>query len=417
MIKYILSFVLISPLIGIIMMEFGAYSLAAHEFGFPNNASLAYLLYVSLFLLAFWLSRKINFKLPKISLLKANYRTVAILSIFITLFFLFLILFVFGGFKVLLGQLDKGAFRIGFGFFGAFVHLMTKMFLPSILALNVFYYKKEHKTTFNTFLLVLNFFLAFVFGASWGYKSTAIFILLPALIVMYDKPKFLRVLFLSTIAFVVFVLFAMFFDDSKDISLNNIDLFAETIQKNPIEAILYRITVLQGDPCWKIWDLYLNGDLKNVEYSKTIYSIMGDGNMSRLLGINHDNYTLFIKHHFGLLLTFLCGNEPFVIAQGYNVTGTVFTEGVIAGGIFGVIFFSIFAGFFTRVVELLLTKGYYNNLPVLTSMAATYFCFNIFTWLNGGGIEILFHISVFLGLILNYILLVILLNISKIVKL
>ena len=399
------------------MMELGAYSLAAHEFGFPNNASFAYLLYVILFGVAFWLTGKVNFKLPTITTLKANYRTIAILTIIINVFFLFLILFVFGGYKVLLGQVDKGAFRIGFGFFGSIVHLMTKMFLPAILALNVFYYKKkETKTKFNAILLTSNFILAFIFGASWGYKSTAVVILLPPLILLYDKPKFLRIFIFSLITFTIFVLFAMFFDDAKDVSTKEIDLFAEVVQENPIEAILYRLTVLQGDPCWKIWDLHVNGDLKNVEYHKTIYSIIGDGNMSRFLGVNHYNYPLFIEHHFGLLLTFLCGNEPFAIAQGYNVTGTVFTEGVIAGGLAGLIFFSIFAGVLTRIVVALITKGYTNNLPVLTSMASTYFCLYIFSWLNGGGIETLFHISVIIGLILNYFLLVTLLNISKFLK-
>jgi hypothetical protein len=417
MIKYLLGFVLISPLIGVIMMEFGAYSLAAHEFGYQNNVSFAYALYVLLFVLSFRITGKFNFKLPRINTLNANYKTIAFITIFINLFFLFLILFVFGGYKVLLGHVDKGAFRIGFGFFGVFVHLMTKMFLPSILVLNVFYFKKENKSTLNISILILNFVLAFIFGASWGYKSTAIFILLPPLILLYEKPKFIKILLLSILSFFFIVLFAMFFDNAKDISTNDIDLFSEVVRENPIESVLYRLTVLQGDPCWKIWDLYINGELKNVEYHKTLYSIMGDGNLNRFLGINHENYPLFIQYHFGLLLTFLCGNEPSAIAQGYSVTGTVFTEGIVAGGMGGLVFFSFIAGFITKIVVMLIKKGYENNLPVLTAMMCTYFCFYIFTWLNGGGIELLFHISVFIGLSLNFLLLVVLLNISKYIKL
>lgn len=399
------------------MMEFGAYSLAAHEFGSRNNASLAYLLYIFLFILSYWYIGKFNFKLPKIKSLKANYRSLSIMTFLISAFFLFLMLFIFGGYKVLLGQVDKGTFRISFGFFGSIAHLMTKMFLPTILALNVFYFKKGTKTGTDKILLILNFILAFVFGASWGYKSSAIFILLPPLILLYDKPKLIRIFILSIIAFVSFVLFAIFFDNANEISTTNIDLFAEVAQKNPIEATLYRLTVLQGDPCWKIWDLYINGDLKSVDYYKTLYSIIGDGNLNRFFGVNNDNYLIYIQHHFGLLLTYLCGNEPFAIAQGYNVTGTVFSEGIIAGGLYGLIFFSLFAGLITKIVVTLITKGYNNNLPVLTSMASTYFCFYIFTWLNGGGVESLFHISVIIGLILNYFLLVILLNVSKIIKL
>ena len=399
------------------MMEFGAYSFAAHEFGFPNNAYLAYLLYIFLFLISYVYLGRVNFKLPEINILSGNYRTIAILTIILSFFFLFLILFIFGGYKVLLGEVDKGAFRVGLGFFGSLVHLMTKMFLPSILALNVFYYKKGPKKNFNTILLSINFILAFVFGASWGYKSTAIFILFPSLILLYDKLKFIKIIFFSFIIFTFFVFFSMFFDNANEISATNIDLFGEVAQKNPIEAILYRLTVLQGDPCWKIWDLYINGDLKSVDYYKTLYSIIGDGNLNRFFGVNNDNYLIYIQHHFGLLLTYLCGNEPFAIAQGYNVTGTVFTEGIIAGGLYGLIFFSIFAGLITRIVVTFITKGYNNNLPVLSSMASTYFCFYIFTWLNGGGVETLFHISVVIGLILNFFLLVILLNISKIIKL
>jgi hypothetical protein len=398
-------------------MENGAYSIAAHEFGVPNKASYAYLSYVILFCISFWLLGNISIKLPSNFTLSANYKTIATLNIIISLIFLVLILFVFGGYKVILGEVDKGAFRIGFGFFGSIVHLMTKFFLPAILTLSVFYYNKETRTNSNAILLILNFILAFIFGASWGYKSTAIFILLPPLILLYQKPRFIRVLVLSLIAFASFIFFAIFFDDANDISTNSIDLFEVVLQENPIESVLYRLTVLQGDPCWKIWDLHVNGELKNVEYHRTIFSVIGDGNMDRFLGVNHENYPMFIKYHFGLLLTYLCGNEPHVISQGYNVTGTVFSEGIIAGGLMGLVLFSVFAGFLTRIVVSLVNIGITNNLPVLTSITTTYFCFNIFTWLNGGGIENLFHISVFIGLVLSYVILIILLNISKVIKL
>jgi glucan phosphoethanolaminetransferase (alkaline phosphatase superfamily) len=263
---------------------------------------------------------------------------------------------------------------------------------------------------------VLNFILAFVFGASWGYKSTAIFILMPALVILYPKINFKKISVFGVLAFTIFVLFAIFFDNTDNVDFNNVDLFASGSDGNPIQFVLYRITVLQGDVCWKVWDLFVDNKLSGVNYSKTIWGVIGDGNLNRLFGVNTSNYPEYIKYHFGLLLTLLCGNSPSSIAEGYNVTGTVFSEGLIAGGKTGLLFFSAFAGICAKITKSLIDSGLKNNLPLLASISSTYFCFNIFSWINGGGIETLFHISVLLGLILNIIFLTTIINISKKLK-
>ena len=400
------------------MMEQGAYSLAAHQFGYSNNSTLAYIFYyLFFFIISFQITKRLNFTLPKNNNLGVNFKTLSISTLIVSIFFLILILFIFGGYQVLLGKVDKSSFRVGLGFFGSIAYLTTKLFLPTLLVLNAFYFRKTEKTNLNKVLLVLNFVLAFLFGMSWGFKSTAIFILIPAFIVLFPQPKFIKVLLFSAVSFIFFVLFSMYFDGAQELSTKEIDLFSEVVQENPIEAIIYRSTVLQGDPCWKIWDMYSSGELKHVEYSKTLYSVIGDGNLNRFFGVNQENYPEFINFHFGLLLTFLVGNEPYVIQQGYNVTGTVFSEGIIAGGILGIILFSLFAGFLSSLFSNIISTSFKNNLPVLCSISSTYFTFYIFTWLNGGGVENLFHISILVGLIFDSLIVITILTISKKIKL
>lgn len=415
MLKYMLLFVLITPLTGVIFMEMGAFSFASQEVGYANGATIAYLIYMAIFCLCYSLfNLKIRF--PVINTLSGQYSTIAILTIIINCIFLFIILIPFGGYKVFLGQVDKGTFRISLGFFGSVAFLMTKLFLPSLLALNGFYFLKSDKTTQNKILLVLNFILAFIFGASWGFKSTAVFILMPSLLILYPKIELKKAVIFGAVILTSFVLFSMFFDNANNVDFNKIDIFAVNSDGNPIQLILYRITVLQGDTCWKVWDLFINNKLSGVSYSKTIWGIIGDGNLNRLFGVNTNDYTEFITYHFGLLLTFLCGNSPAAISEGYNVTGTVFSEGVIAGGKTGLVCFSAFAGVYTKIIKTFIDKGLTNNLPMLASVSSTYFCFNVFSWINGGGIETLFHISVLIGIILNVVFLTIIINISKKLK-
>jgi hypothetical protein len=397
-------------------MEMGAFSFAAQELGYTNGASLSYLIYVLIFLMAYHFL-PFNLKLPIASQLKANYLTMALITFTISIVFLIIILVPFGGYKVFLGLVDKGTFRVSLGFFGSVAYLMTKLFLPSLLAINGFYFLKSNKTRIEKLLLVSNFILAFIFGASWGFKSTAFFILMPTLIVLFPSIKFKKVLFLGICILSSFVLFSVFFDKANNIDFNNIDLFANDSGGNPIQFVLYRLTVLQGDVCWKVWDLHINNQLQNVDYFKTVLGIFGDGNLKRIFDVDIANYPNYIKYHFGLLLTLICGNSPSAISEGYNVTGTVFSEGIIAGGKTGLVLFAVFAGFFTKIIKTFIEKGINNNLPILTAMASTYFCFNIFSWINGGGIETLFHISVILGLFINLFFLTTIISISKKLKL
>src|SRR5260370_17840115 len=62
MFKYLLFFVLFSPLIGIILVENGAYSISTAQFGHPNGAWLAYTVHCLVLLaVTFWtIAKKIG---------------------------------------------------------------------------------------------------------------------------------------------------------------------------------------------------------------------------------------------------------------------------------------------------------------------------------------------------------------------
>lgn len=398
-------------------MEMGAYSFAANELGYANGATLAY----SLFSILLYITYRITLKNPiaflEIKNSTLNYKAIALVILFINLIALFIILIPFKGYQIWIGQIDKGAFRVNLGFFGSIAYMMVRSFIPAMICMiSYLYIKKIEKTSNDKLILFLNFFVAFLFGASWGYKSSALFILLPGLILFFWNIKFISFLKFSGISVFLFVIFSFFFDN-RSLEFNAVDILNTQGTGNALEAVIYRLTVLQGDACWKIWNLHLNGDLDTVQYHKVLISILGDKNIDLLFGVNQNDYVNFIQYHFGLLLTYLCGNSPDAIAYGYNVTGTVFSEGLIAGGIKGLVFFAIFAGFLTGLSVNLIKEAMIKNNPIFVSIITSYFCFNIFAWLIGGGVDSLFHISILTGVFLTYILLLIIVNISnKIIK-
>lgn len=414
MIKYLIAFVLFTPLVGVLFMELGAFSFAAQQTGYYNGSTLAYLFYILAFYLSYLFVKQHPVSFIKKKKENLHFKSIAYTAIVINLIALIILLFPFGAYKIWLGLVDKGSFRTNLGFFGSVAYFMLKSLVPAMLVLVSFVYLNSSKHSKRDQLLVfLNFFIAFLFGASWGFKSTALFILLPSFIILFWKIDTLKFIKFAALTFIIFLVFAGIFDN-KSLKFDDINILKTHGGGNAIESTLYRLTVLQGDVCWKIWDLHINDQLESVKYYKTLISLIGDKNLNLLAGVNQNNYPEFITYHFGLLITYLCGNSPEAISKGYNVTGTVFSEGIVAGGFGGLLFFSVFAGLLTGLNRNLILEGLYKNNPIITCIAASFFCFQTFSWLNGGGVSALFHISIILGFFVTYIFLVSIITISKI---
>ncbi len=93
------------------------------------------------------------------------------------------------------------------------------------------------------------------------------------------------------------------------------------------------------------------------------------------------------------MLTYLAGVSLESIEDGHSIVGAPFSEGLIAGGLAGLAFFAALAGVLTGRLYRFLDQSLRRGRDVRAAMAATYFCFCLFPWLNGGGLVELYHIS------------------------
>jgi hypothetical protein len=138
-------------------------------------------------------------------------------------------------------------------------------------------------------------------------------------------------------------------------------------------------------------------------YFRTLWPAMGDRLFSLFFGIDKSDYSRWVDYHFDLQLTAIGGIPLDVIQAGHNITGTSFSEGVIALGSPGYLLFSALSGLCLGICFNVLKAAIENDRLVLAALFSTYFCFPVlFTWLNGGGVTALFHISVVLGFLMTY---------------
>lgn len=395
-------------------MEEGVISLTSYEVGYKNGASTAYLIYISLVSFSYYLVQKISLSKVKLKVLdpnRYNKRLVNLFALLANLIILFVILFVFGSINVLLGNIGKGEFRISLGFFGSVAMGIAKWTSPALLVIGVFYYEKLAKKRYtDKILLFVHFFVCSFMAASWGFKSFAITILIPALIVLLKKVSFIKLLYLGIFAFSSFIFFSTVFDDTS-VKFGNIlgedKLFDRIDKENALTMVAYRATVLQGDVSWITWERYQSG-VEFPSYWHTLLASFGDKISSLFLSEEEIRY-----NKYSLQLTAIAAKRSVESLNGsYNVTGTVFSEGVYLGGLRGVIFLSILAGSFMGWVTKLIKYGLMANRPVLCAISAVFF-FKGLNWLNSGGIVGLIHISNLIYVIFTILVIYLLLLLSK----
>jgi oligosaccharide repeat unit polymerase len=313
----------------------------------------------------------------------ARFRTFATKLLLFTTAFLIIFLFGFGAIHVWSG-LGKGEFRVNLGEFGAIPNLMTKFIVPALLAYAAILYGRTSRKGTSRVLWVANLLVVLAIGASWGFKATGMLVLLPALLLLYwrIRPRAL-IIFAATFAVSV-ILFFQVFDTSRD---------ADT---DILKFLVTRVTVLQGDVAWYIWGLHADGQsLPN--YWPTLLAAFGDKTLSAF-GLSRSDSFVWMLYHYDWLLTNLAGVPLDMVERGHNITATPFGEGLIAGGLAGVVGFAVLAGFLIgrlyRFVDRSLRRGH----DVRAAIAATYFCFCVFPWLVGGGIVQLFHVSLLISI-------------------
>jgi hypothetical protein len=391
MYKYLLLFVLFSPLVGIVLMEQGAYSITLGRVGEPNGASFAYLSYALTALLATFATIRLglgNFgrSQPMPASFRPSFRSLSVVVFGLNFFCLLFMLFVAGGLQVILGAVSKGEFRTSLGGLGGLSYLITKSITPASLAYLSLSYSESKRRSLDGLLLAANIGVGALIGLSWGFKTAALWVVLPAFLLLFWNINW-RQFAVFTLISAVFVVGAAYLFDRTDE-----DFFL-------LLALLgMRLTILQGDVSWGVWDLYKTGQ-HFPNYFQTLLPVVGDRLFELLSGIPKDNYALWVDYHFDLLLTRLAGYTLDEVAAGQSITGTPFAEGVIALGSPLFLLFGIVAGIFSGLNYNLIASAIKTQSTIVASAAATYFCFFLWPWLNGGGVILLFHVSALLGVI------------------
>lgn len=104
----LLFFVMFSPLIGVVMMENGAYSISTGLFGYENGITFPYIIFTFIFFLTIFLTQKVCIPIKfrhEANNLEYNLRKVLKIVLLFNLIVLFIMLFLFSGYKVLLGEI------------------------------------------------------------------------------------------------------------------------------------------------------------------------------------------------------------------------------------------------------------------------------------------------------------------------
>jgi hypothetical protein len=385
--KYLIAVAILTPLIGIWMVEGGEFAGSVGVQGYPNGASFAYAIYatavVTIALICTSGRRRAAEVRVRASEANALFRRFSNNLLILEIGFLVVFLFGFGAINVWLGRVEKSEFRTSFGQFGAIPNSMSKFILPALVAYASMLFRRSSRTTALKMRLAANFMLAFVIGASWGFKSTGMASVLPALLLLNWRIRPI-VLITLTLAFVASLILFFFTFDVSLAEATDVQTF-----------LLQRFTVLQGDVAWYIWDLHSAGQ-HFPNYWPTLLAGVGDKLLSAF-GVSRSDSYEWMLYHYDWMITYLAGVPLDAIVEGHSIVATPFAEGLIAGGLGGVAVFALIAGVLTGWMYRFLDRSLRDGRDVSAALGATYFCYNLLAWLISGTIVELFHISLLIN--------------------
>ncbi len=385
--RILLAYALISPVIGAAMMEFGWYGRSVNEWGYPNGAAVALLFYALCFLASwtFWGTVRevrdigLDWRFRRLPAPNAAFWAAALLVPMAAF-----VLIGLNGWETIKGTVGAGEFRAGLSSGGAAGYLILKFYAPAIFAYLVCIYAERWRRAPPWGMVLPAFCLALI-ALSFGYKTALVLAVLPAVVLVFWRLRFKHLIYLGGAAFVTILAgFAYRWDEASGVT-------------GLAEAIFYRAFVLHGDVPWRIWNLWLGG-YHFPSYADTLPVVFGDRIYTFFTGITRAEADLWVDSHFGLMITKLSGYEAeYILSAGHTNVANVFSEGLIAGGIPGIIFFGLIAGFVVRLLHQFIE----NRLAIkdygTAAIGACYWVYFVMPWLIGGGITSIAHISVIFG--------------------
>lgn len=382
--KFIVANCFICPLIGIWLMEEGVFGGSINRTGHPNGATWAFMFYIFVALLTmkaasggrfFWnVGRAQQFEPVNPEVIN---RRVLVLMFLMLMFELFGI----GGIENYRLTTNAGHFRASLGDFGGVVGgIILKYIAPAmyafVLLTNVAWDRRRlwsPAVVFSTLMMCL-------IGGSYGYKSAFVLALLPAAILYFWQSSMLMLLPLGVGATVMILSGYLYYTSVSGIGV-------------AFEKMIDRLFVLQGDVSWLVWDTYQKG-LPLPDYYNTVLPILGDRIASFFTGVTIENRADWVASHFSLMITNFSGYSVDFILGGHNNTATVFSEGILAGGLFGVVVFAILVGLLVNLTYNFIINKLRARDFAWAAVGTSYFVYAVMPWLLSGGIQVAIHISI-----------------------
>lgn len=384
--------IMLIPFVGYYMLANDGYAISVGMPGFQNGVEVPYFLFFLCFFASFYLLKKRTVSIVEfVERYPVERNFVFALSILVLLvntLILVAFLFAWGGISIFISDLGRGEFRANLSS-GMIYYWLMKIIAPGVFA---FYYLSFLRTKpyfVDKFILIINILLLLLIGASTGFKTTFITLLLPVILLYYWNASLVRFLFLSLLMILsIFLVYVAVLDDS--------------VLQTVFDMFLQRLFIAQSDVSWHIWNLYLS-DESFPNYFRSLMSVFGSKFVYAMTGVDRSNLDQWIYYDYNSLLMVIAGLPVSVIEEGHNITGGLFTESLIALGIIGIPLFSMASGFFVAFIYNSIQKNVRGGRFIYASMLATYFAIFILPALWGGGVITFLHLSTAIGFFVLFI--------------
>jgi hypothetical protein len=376
MFLFLVALVICLPIIGLALMEAGAWGPDIGSFGYPNGATQAYVAHVVLLIMSFLVIRKMGIKFAargrRCEELEPNttrenhywqFEKIARVALLLQILF-FIITFLLGGYKVLFLGMDKSELRNSMGPLGFFIRSYAG---PMLFAFTAGHFKLQKEPRNGKWLWANGIFL-FLTIWSWGYRAGFVFCMIPAMLILNVRILSWRFIFIALGGGILMISSQLLFG-------------GEAGGDNAGLLVLYRATIGTANSAWKIWDMFRS------HYQFPAISLkrfFGDS-VASALGWYQRGDSSWYKHDFSAMITSAVkGNPSEIDAISSNVTASSFSTGVIMFGAPGYLIYSIFNGVLIAYVWLKLKLTAKRGKTIAQAFWATFFASSILPFLDSG---------------------------------
>ncbi|WP_124642266.1 hypothetical protein [Aquitalea sp. FJL05] len=358
----------------------------AQMYGNTDAIILPYTIYIIIYLLITFLIMSVkNTKIKNGIKITGKELNILQIKCFIAISLLLIINLLAGGYEILNQEIDRGTFRANVDTIGMVYNLVTTFLPSSLLAVTVCAYlhhdgNKNKSTRSLQYLVIL---LAMLCGITTGFKSTALFIILPALFIYSEKLELKSILIISIVIFIGMAISTAYF------------------MKYPLDGIakylFTRSTAIAVSGSVSVWHHFPNG---GEDSSYTLLYSLGNNLSSLITGIAK-NTPEFLKINLTRYIAYIADPRyDEALSGAFNLTVTNFGEGVYFFGRDYVYIYSIISAAITGIV-LLKFKRHTGNSMLWQVTTAVYIAHVLFPWLLNSMIGNLFGIPTIFNMVVS----------------